>query len=236
MPPPASFTIAHASFEGPLGVLLSLIESKQLDISTVSLATVTEDFAEHIRTHTETPLEERAASIVMLATLMLIKSRSLLPELVLTPEEELATDALEKRLALYAEIKRGAKVLKDAWGRTPLLGMSTPPARAIVFAPSADLTLDALTRALITLTRALPIQETRPETTVTSVVSIETMMDNIATRIERAAYDSFKKLTAGGDKATVIVSFLALLELVRHGVLGALQHEGFGDIEIRRES
>lgn len=231
-----AFTIAHATFAGPLDALLALIESKKMEVSDISLAEVAEDFAQYVEENNSLTLHDRSAAIVILATLMLIKSRALLPSFALTDEEELAADELQKRLRLYAEIKKGAAHIAPLWRTQPLLGMQRTPIRTIVFAPSSDLTLTAVHQALRTLTHALPAPQKHNEAHVKAVVRIEDMMDNIAQRIQRAASDSFKNMTAGTDKATVIVSFLAILELVRNGVLRVQQESRFGDIALHHDS
>lgn len=230
-----SFSITHEKFEGPLDALLSLIEDKKMEISDIALADVAEDFAHYVQDNTTLSLYDRAAAIVILATLMLIKSRALLPSFALTDEEELAAHELQKRLALYAQVKHGTKTLAELWRSEPMVGMSRMPARTVVFAPSSDLTLVGIHTALATLTRALPVAQKREEATVAAVVRIEDMMDSITQRIQRAVSASFNDMTKGGDRATVIVSFLAILELVRHGVLSVQQDARFGDIALNHE-
>lgn len=226
------FTVAHQSFAGPLDVLLSLIEDKKMEITEISLGNVAEEFAQYVEQHTELPLYERSAAIVILATLMLIKSRTLLPSFVLTNEEELASDELQKRLALYAEVKKGAHILSALWRSQPLVGMRKNPTREIQFVPSSDLTLAGIHTALHILTQTLPSITKRDEATVEGVIRIEDMMDHITQRIQSAISASFKDMTAGSDRATTIVSFLAILELVRHGILTARQQDRFGDIHL----
>lgn len=231
-----TFTIAHDTFAGPLDALLSLIENKKMEVSDISLADVAKDFAHYVEESTNLSLADRSAAIVILATLMLIKSRALLPSFALTDEEELAADELQKRLRLYAEVKKGAAIITPLWRTHPLVSMRRTPAREVVFAPSSDLTLTAVHQALRTLTHALPAAEKRDEAHVAAAVRIEDMMDSIAKRIQRAASDSFSNLTKGGDKATVIVSFLAILELVRNGVLRVQQQSRFGDIALEHDA
>ncbi len=75
-------------FEGPLDLLLDLVEKRKLFVNDVSLAEVTDDFIKYIETHEEFPIGESAEFIVIASTLMLVKSRSLLPMLALTEDEE----------------------------------------------------------------------------------------------------------------------------------------------------
>jgi len=98
-----SFTIKTESFEGPLDLLLDLIEKRKLYISDISLAKVTDDFIEHIKNIGGIEIGESAHFILVASTLLLIKSKSLLPELALTEEEQFDD---EKTINLAREIAR----------------------------------------------------------------------------------------------------------------------------------
>jgi segregation and condensation protein A len=107
-----------------------------------------------------------------------------------------------------------------------------------MFAPSRDLTLEnlsqALKNALLSLEKA---EEKLPEVRVRPLVTIEEMMDTLLGRVQRAMNLSFKEFSAGStEKVEVIVSFLALLELVKQGAVDALQHGAFDDIRITNTS
>src|SRR6478609_2971026 len=95
------FAVKTPVYEGPLDLLLDLVEKRKLFVSDVSLAQVTDDFIKYIESHEEFPISESAEFIVIASTLMLVKSRSLLPMLELTQEEEASIEDLEKRLVLY---------------------------------------------------------------------------------------------------------------------------------------
>ena len=83
-----SFKVKTSSFEGPLDLLLDLIEKRKLFINDVSLAKVTDDFIAHIKQFDDLPMAESAHFILIASTLLLIKSKSLLQELNLTEEEK----------------------------------------------------------------------------------------------------------------------------------------------------
>src|SRR3990167_10380841 len=112
----AKFAVKTQVFEGPLDLLLELISKRKLFVNDVSLSQVTDDFIAYIQEHDEFPLSESAEFILVASTLMLIKSRSLLPTLELTEEEEESIHDLEDRLALYARTKELAVELKSIFG------------------------------------------------------------------------------------------------------------------------
>ncbi|HWP61085.1 MAG TPA: segregation/condensation protein A, partial [Candidatus Paceibacterota bacterium] len=97
-----TFAIKGEAFEGPLEALLDLIESRKLSISEISLAEVCDAYLAHIEQLPQLPLGETAQFILVASTLLLIKSRSLLPSLELTADERESVEELERRLACYA--------------------------------------------------------------------------------------------------------------------------------------
>src|SRR3990172_7210791 len=104
-------------FNGPLDKLLELIEDKRLSITEVSLAQVTDDFLNYIRSISSSEPDIRliADFIAVASRLILIKSKFLLPGLSMTGEEEAEIKDLEKRLKLYQEIKPALKIISELW-------------------------------------------------------------------------------------------------------------------------
>ncbi|MEK7068247.1 MAG: segregation/condensation protein A [Patescibacteria group bacterium] len=105
-------TIKTSVYEGPLELLLELIERRKLLINDISLSQVADDFISYVNTHPELPVGEVAEFISLASTLLLIKSRSLLPTLNLTDEESRDIKQLEYRLAVYQILKEAAKGLE----------------------------------------------------------------------------------------------------------------------------
>jgi segregation and condensation protein A len=110
------FIVKTQSFEGPLDLLLELIEKKKLFISDISLAQVTDDFIEHIKNMGDIAIGESAHFILVASTLLLIKSKSLLPSLVLTEEEQGDIRNLEARLKIYKRIKEASQNVAKMFG------------------------------------------------------------------------------------------------------------------------
>jgi segregation and condensation protein A len=236
IPNTPAFTIRTEAFEGPLEVILELIEKRKLLVNELSLAQVTDDFISHVKSGEHFPMEDASNFINVAATLLLIKSRSLLPDLELSHEEEEDVEDLTRRLKLYEVARTAARDLSRIFGRRVMVsrGESMPE---IIFAPTRDLSLENLEQALRTVLASKEKEEKLPEVRIRSLVSIEEMMDTLRDRVERAMTLSFKEFTGTKtEKVEVIVSFLALLELVKMGAMEAEQYDKWGDIRITNTS
>jgi segregation and condensation protein A len=230
--PKTNYTIRTSAYEGPFELLLDLIDKHKLSVSDISLATVTDEYIQHVRSQAAFPMEDATNFIAVAATLLLIKSKSLIPDLELSDEEEEGIEELERRLALYEKAREAARELGKLFGRKVLLPAGERDAD-IIFAPSRDLTLDALSRALAAALTALEKVEELGEARVKPAVSIEQMMDDLLKRVQKALTLSFKEFSSGvGGRLEIIVSFLALLELFKQGAIDVSQPSAFGDIEL----
>ncbi len=231
-PKKTGFSIKTDSYEGPFEVLLDLIEARKLLVNDLALASITEDYIQHVRAQATFPVEETANFIQIAATLLLIKSKSLIPDLILTEEENADVDDLKRRLAAYENVREATRELSRIFGKSVMLpaGTRTPEP---FFAPSRDLSGDALVEALARVLAAREAVEELPEARVKPLISIEEVMDQLAKRVQSALTLSFKEFAGDKkEKVEIIVSFLALLELVKQGAVAAEQHEQHGDIHI----
>lgn len=233
-------TVKTPVYEGPLDLLLDLIEKRKLLINDISLAQVTDEYIARINAMHEMPVEETAEFISLAATLLLIKSRSLLPTLDLSPEESRDIKELEYRLALYQIIKETARSLGNS--PAPMLLEGNAPEPPAMFLFDASITLASLRSAAQSLIDGFPASLALPKVEVKKIISIEEMVEKLSTRISSAFRLSFKEFSGLGQKADaqarhdVIVSFLALLELVKQGIIRANQGEHFGDIMLESDS
>jgi segregation and condensation protein A len=110
----SALTVKTQVYEGPLDLLLELIEKRKLLINDISLAAVAEEYIGKIKSLAELPVAETAEFVALASTLLLIKSRSLLPTLELSGEEERDIKELQYRLEVYKIIKESARGLADA--------------------------------------------------------------------------------------------------------------------------
>ncbi|MES2135208.1 MAG: segregation/condensation protein A [Patescibacteria group bacterium] len=227
-----SFSIKTPQFEGPLELLLNLIEERKLLISDISLSQVADDFLGYIQKQVAFPIGQAAHFILVGATLLLLKSRSLLPVLSLTKEEEGDVKDLELRLALYQVFRNAARGISTLRSRM-FFGQGSRIVDPI-FTPSKDLSLDAVQEAVRRALLSAPQETKRDEVAVKSVISLEDMIDRLSGRIEKAIQMTFRDFagTHTADKREVVVGFLAMLELFKRGLLLVEQEQTFGEIAI----
>lgn len=231
---PDAFKIKTQVFEGPLDLLLGLIEKRKLFINDISLAQVADDFINHIKGFEKFPMEETTNFILIASTLLLIKSKSLLPALSLTEEEEEGIHDLETRLKIYQRIKDASVHIRDRFGEQSIYFPSQDRPATIVFSPHPTMTVTNILKAMSDLLRNLPKKEQIPKAVIRKVVSLEEVITSLTHRITAGLRTSFRDFTSvhKGEKVNIIVSFLAMLELVKQGIIHVQQDDRFGDIHM----
>jgi len=230
------YVVKTPIFEGPLELLLSLIEKRKLHINDISLAKVADDYITHIKELPKFPMGEAAHFILIASTLLLIKSKSLLPALTLTEEEQGSIEDLERRLKLYQRIRELSLHVKESFGKDMIF---YPRERAFtpVFSPDNTMTLESISSSINEILKRLPKKEFLPKTVVAKVISLEEMIESLTGRIQSSLKLSFKEFAKIGkaEKTHIIVSFLAMLELVKQGIVNVVQENHFDDIVIETE-
>ncbi|MBI2640405.1 MAG: segregation/condensation protein A [Candidatus Sungbacteria bacterium] len=230
------YVTKQEKFEGPLELLLELIEKEKLSITEISLTKVTDDYIKHIKALEKIDPEQLAEFLVVAAQLMLIKSRSLLPSLKLSEEEAGSIEELEKRLAEYRRLREFAKEIKNLeakrafiFTREAYLGMSP------VFYPPQKTTASIIRGAFAAFLAALPKLEKLAEEKIKKIVSLEEKIAHIRTFLQGTVEKAFSEIIKGAQgKVDIIVSFLAILELARQKFVELDQQKPFVDITIKR--
>jgi len=223
-------------FEGPLDLLLRLIENQELDVTMLSLATVTEQFLNHVKNLQEKDPISLADFLVVASKLLVIKSKALLPSLDLGIEEEEEAFDLTEQLLLFKKYKAAAQFLrkqdlrrKQSWIRE--VGFEDK----ITFVPDPIATPSFLSERLGVLATVLQKIAKLPEDVIEEVISISEKIDHIQTLITEKFETSLSSLIADSkSKTEIVITFLALLELVRQRILTVEQNEAFSDIKIKR--
>lgn len=230
-------------FEGPLELLLSLVEGRKLFINEISLAGVTDEYIAHAKSLDKNDLSELTSFLSIAATLILIKSRSLLPGFVVTKEEEKDIQDLESRLALYSIIREIGIQISAQYGIKKIYMLPEREISMPVFAPDPKLSVNAIYLSAGDVINRIPKPEVLPQVRIRKIINIEEMISNLTERVTQATRVSFRQWqhsVKGSDadavKSNIIVSFLAMLELVRLGMMDALQNADFEDIELLKVS
>jgi len=238
MPPRtiSDFSVKTEGFEGPLELLLDLVERRKFLINDISLASVTDEYMRHVSEMQEMSLPNTAQFIALAATLLLVKSKSLLPVLELTAEEEITIDDLEERLRKYQVIRDAALTIQTLFGKSTLYTPQFSPPPVAIFTPDALCTLQNLHASIVGVLAELPKKEDPVKAHIKVTISLEDMMRTLQNRIAQNLQVRFSELHAGEtERKVVIVGFLAILELFKQGNLLVNQAERFADIEIELE-
>ena len=235
-----SFRLPESEFEGPLDLLLHLIEHRELDITRVSLGAVADQFLEIISAPGAIELSALADYLVIAAKLILIKSRLLLPQ----PEnpapdgEEDVGEALARQLREYKMFKQVAMFLRERerQGLHAYPRFAPPPRPEPTSWKLVGVTADDLARALHD---ALRIRPTLPQGTLTVPlsVSIDQQIHAIVELTVQRQRVSFTRLLENAKtRVEIIVTFLAVLELIKRRQIHAQQDGLFGEIVLTRRT
>ena len=229
-----NFTLEMQQFQGPLEALLNLIEARKLPVSEVSLSEVCDSYLAYVERLPGLPLGETAQFILVASTLLLIKSRALLPTLELSSDERESVEELEKRLARYAIYRKAAKLLRKDWGVHPLLFPRRAPEGETLFSP-AEASVERIAAAALRILNTLPKPDELAKASVAPALALEDVIVSLRDRLTRAFKARYSELTKNSNKESKIVYFLAMLELVRSGSASITQDKLFEDITIEIE-
>jgi segregation and condensation protein A len=233
--PPQAMEVFLEAFEGPLDLLLYLIRRQNLNILDIPLAEITRQYMKYIEVMTELQLELAGEYMVMAATLAEIKSRMLLPRPKVDPEgnEEDPRAELVRRLQEYERFKRAAESI-DA----------LPRLERDVWQTSAELKDRKVVRLLPTVTLQEMLLAFKDVVVRSEMfahhhiqrerLSVRERMTNVMAMLEQASFVEFVRLFRVEEgRMGVTVTFMALLELVREGLVEIVQAEPFAPIHVR---
>ncbi len=232
-------------FSGPLGLLLSMIESEEMDITEIALAKIADEYVNYIRTAEGIDPDEMADFLVVAAKLLLIKSKALLPYLY-TKEDVEEVEDLEKQLRMYKEFVSASQKIKETIASKkflflpPLIKNRRHQFNLPVFTAPTKINTDILHDVLIRILANLEEQKEQndkklPEERLEPKINIEDRIASIKKMlIDKIRINFSKILAAAENKTEVIVSFLAVLELAKQKELNFEQDELFSEIHITR--
>jgi segregation and condensation protein A len=236
--PPQALEVFLEAFEGPLDLLLYLIRRQNLDVLDIPLADITRQYMNYIELMQDLQLELAGEYLVMAATLAEIKSRMLLPRApdALAPEEQDPRAELVRRLQEYERFKRAAESIdgiprleRDVW---------TASAEADLRRPSRALPQVALQEMILAFRDVVARAELFAHHHVQRErLSVRQRMGDILAALGRARFVEFGQLFRPEEgRMGVTVTFIAILELVREGLLDIVQAEPYGPLHVRSGS
>lgn len=229
------YNIKLEKFEGPLDLLLQLIEEDELNISEISLAAIADEYVEYIKSHKEDiNADELSDFLVVAAKLLLIKSKYLMPFLETAEDEEIYD--LEKRLKIYKEfLEASAKIneyflSKNVSFAREKISLYEPKE---LFNPPKNLTANDLMEIYKALVARLkPAFNPLDEESIRKTISVHEKLKQIKDLLLKRVKTSFSKLADTKDKSDIIVCFLAILELSKQRMVIITQEDHFADIEV----
>ncbi|MBP3039006.1 segregation/condensation protein A [Bacillaceae bacterium Marseille-Q3522] len=239
------YQVKISAFEGPLDLLLHLINRLEIDIYDIPVATITEQYLDYIHTMQELKLDVASEYLVMAATLLAIKSKMLLPK----REEELFDDEyipemeedpreeLVARLIEYRKYKEAAQDLKTLEQERSLL-YTKPPSDLTPFLKNIkderinlDVSLYDMLSALQKMLRRRRLQQPLATKVTRQEIPIEKRMEEIVMYLQAASgRTSFYELFPSNEREQIVVSFLAILELMKRQAIDVVQDHNFSEI------
>ncbi len=246
-----TFVLKQNKFEGPYHKLLELIEARKLLISEFSLAQIADDYITYIQSIEDKEKGDMSQFIVVASTLMLIKAKSLLPTIEYTTDEKRDISELESKLKLYKVLSDNSKALLKSWTSSKVLfAKDRSKIDEQVFAPG-NLTQALLQSVSILTIVKFPKLERLRNVAVMQAIKLEDVISNILERIQAASEITLKSFASSLNssintdnniapakireiKSNIIVSFLAILTLIKDSKLSAEQSESHGDIVLKK--
>ncbi len=232
----SQFSISLPNYEGPLDVLLRLIEERHLEITAVSLAAVADQFIAYMASMPRRDPRTIAHFLSVAARLILIKSRALLPQAVVSPEEQEETDDLVNQLRAYQLYKHVAKLLRSREQQGLRAHPVQPP--PVPRPHSKKLPLDNVTLEMLAAAMQRVVNRWLPPPAADAVVSrLPFTVNDCMARIESAVrvrrqVTFTEMLDNVHTRIEVVVTLLALLELLKRYAVRCYQETLFGEIII----
>ena len=231
--PPDALEVILDSFHGPLDLLLYLIRKNNIDILDIPIAEISKQYVQYIELMAVFKLELAAEYLEMAAILAEIKSRMLLPKSVIVEEEEDPRAALVRKLQEYEQIKIAAEQIDELprKGRDLFVASATPPELTIV-KRYQEVDLDELLLAFKDVLKRIDLQSSHNISR--EALSVRERMSNILAKLKGDQFVSFVDFfNVKEGKLGVVVTFIAILEMVKNTTIELVQSEPFSPIYIR---
>jgi segregation and condensation protein A len=211
-----------------------------LFVNDISLSQVTDDFICYIEEQEEFPIGTSTEFLSIAATLMLLKSASLLPTMDLSEEEEGDIETLQHRLQVYQRVKEMSSEIWQRWGTQRAYAPARKRDPTPMFSPTNELITDAIRSAMRQLIEQTATPDEIPQTEIRERVSLTQTIETLRERLQHALQTRFSEVSGyrrGGqhsreERHAIVINFLALLELVKSGSVDVEQSDRYDDITL----
>ncbi len=218
-------------FEGPLDLLLQLIEAEELPLSEISLSQVTDQFMRSVEELEDKRPDDVADFLVLATKLLYLKVRLLLPHLA-APEDQ-DENNLARQLKLYKEFQDASKVLNKLWLEGLVgYGRLEPPRKTTEFVVPKNATAAHLEKTFQALLKRLKPINPLPQVAIGTTVSLHEKIANLTELLGNLKRLRLSQIVGEGNRAEVVVSFLAVLELMRSNRIVVVQETCYADVEM----
>jgi segregation and condensation protein A len=226
-----NFNISFKKFSGPFDLLLSLIDENKMEISEVSISAVTETYLDHLEKIEEIMPGELADFLLVASRLLLLKSRAILPQFLAEEDEE---NNLEEQLKLYKKYLELSKEINKKWlDNKKAVSRVEPAKKMLEFVLPENLSLENLHKAMEKLLFRIKPPKPLLKTSIDKTVLLKDKIMNIRNILASQKRIKFSDILSDSkNKTEIIVSFLAILELVKTKNIYLKQKDSFSDIEI----
>lgn len=227
------YQVKVEQFQGPMDLLLQLIEGEKLDITSISLSNVTDQYVAYLKDVEEKRPEDFADFLYVAARLLYLKSRTLLPYLHAQEEDAIP---LELQLKIYREFFEASKkinsiILKKKFS---YFREKAPPVRGL-FIPPKNVTVKKIAKIFASILNLLEPIVNLPKAALKRVVSIREKIGQIVRMVEKSLTISFGDIIKSSkSKTEIVVGFLAMLQLVKDQIINVEQEKLFDEITLKK--
>lgn len=229
-----SAEIKLEKFNGPLDLLLQLIEQEKMSITELAISEVTEQFMDYLSQMEEAEPEELADFLIIATKLVYVKSKNLLPYLKIDEEDD--GPSLADQLRIYKKYLEAAKKINDLWlNKSASYGRLEPPVKVEGFLMPTNAQAENLYVSLLSIIKRLKPLASFPKVTLDRTISIKQRMQSIKNIMEQYKKINFSQILENSQNRTeVIITFLAVLDLLKEKVIYIEQTQSFSELVLEK--
>ncbi len=230
------YQVKYQDFEGPLDLLLDLMEKKKLDITQLSLAKVADDYLGYMEEKDNIDIANLSSFLLTASQLILLKSKALLPLFEFSQEEEEEIENLQQRLKEHQKFRKAADSLKRRLAEKKIYFSKEQEVLDYKKFIPVDCQAEDLKNIFKNILQSIPQNQPLEEEVMKDVISLEDKISQIKGSLQKRISIAFKEtIQDAEDKMELIISFLAILEMVKQKLLFAKQQKNYCDIMLSKK-